>query len=229
MTSIININNFKLVSGVIRDRGLLNVFRYIYYDFMFDSRFGIDTINVITNEDLIVDSNNKQYGGMYQGIPVLMFDEIMAQLKINFQKSTFIDFGSGKGKALLLASRLGFSKIIGVEYSPELVEICKKNIELYCKKVKTSSDFTVICSDATDYDIPTDANYLFFYNPFGEPVVQKVLARIEESARRYPREIWILYIRPMLSTFKNHPSLELLKENPDWQIYRLRQNGTNNK
>ena len=221
MTFIINSNNFKLVWGVVRDRGVLNVLRHVYYDFMFDSRFGVDTINVVTNEDLVVESDNKQYGGMYQGIPVLMFDEMIAQLKIDFQESTFIDFGSGKGKALLLASRLGFKKIIGVEYSPELVEICKKNIDRYCKKVKTSSIFRVICSDAAEFDIPADANYLFFYNPFGEVVVQKVLAKVEESMKKNPREIWILYVRHLLSIFKDNPKIELVKADPDWHIYRL--------
>lgn len=116
-----------------------------------------------------------------------------------------------------------------MEYSPELVEICKKNIELYSNKVKTSSDFTVICSDAAEFEIPPDANCLFFYNPFGEVVVQKVLARVAESMESDPRDIWILYVRPLLSIFKNQSYIEVVRETPDWHIYHLRHRNLKNK
>lgn len=229
MPTVFNINNLKIVLGVIRDRGFLSVLRYIYHDYMFDTKYGTDTINIVTIEDMHVNSENKQHGTIYQGVPVLMFDELLSELNIDFQRSTFIDYGSGKGKALMLASKFGFGNIIGVEYSSELVETCKKNIAHYCRKIKTAVNFTVICSDAAEFDVPADANCLFFYNPFDEPVIRKVLARVEGSIDKYPRDIWILYVNPRLSTFKNHPYIELVKENREWHIYRLHNKGEKNK
>ena len=62
----------------------------------------------------------------YQPVPPEQFREMMAALAVyldqvsNFSQFTFIDIGSGKGRALLLATEYGFSRIIGIELLPEL-------------------------------------------------------------------------------------------------------------
>lgn len=42
---------------------------------------------------------------------------------------TFVDFGSGKGRALLCAAAFPFKRIVGVEWSPDLCAIARRNIE----------------------------------------------------------------------------------------------------
>ena len=54
------------------------------------------------------------------------FRKVLASLQIAFHDYTFIDFGSGKGRALLLASEFPFKRIIGLEFSPELHGTQKK-------------------------------------------------------------------------------------------------------
>jgi hypothetical protein len=44
---------------------------------------------------------------------VTVFKQIMSRLTIRFGEFELIDFGSGKGRVLLLASGYGFKKIIG--------------------------------------------------------------------------------------------------------------------
>src|SRR5580765_6779748 len=44
-----------------------------------------------------------------------MIDELAKRTSINFAEFTFIDLGSGKGRALLMASDYPFRKIVGVE------------------------------------------------------------------------------------------------------------------
>src|SRR6266480_771574 len=44
----------------------------------------------------------------YNPIPPEKFTRAMQALKLDFSRFTFIDFGSGKGRALLLASQHGF-------------------------------------------------------------------------------------------------------------------------
>jgi predicted RNA methylase len=44
-------------------------------------------------------------------------------------ETTFVDIGSGKGRALIIAAEYAFKRIIGVEYSPSLATICRRNLE----------------------------------------------------------------------------------------------------
>jgi SAM-dependent methyltransferase len=44
-------------------------------------------------------------------------------------ESNFIDFGCGKGRSLIIASKMGFKKLFGVELSPTILAICKSNLE----------------------------------------------------------------------------------------------------
>ncbi|MBZ5489392.1 MAG: class I SAM-dependent methyltransferase [Acidobacteriia bacterium] len=75
-----------------------------------------------------------------------LFRQIMQALALSIQQSaisqgnvvpaalqdfTFIDLGSGKGRALLMAAQYGFKRIIGVEFMPELHRVAQENIRKY--------------------------------------------------------------------------------------------------
>ena len=55
----------------------------------------------------------------YQPTEPALFHEMLAALNITFEDFTFIDLGSGKGRALLMASDYPFLRIVGVELLPE--------------------------------------------------------------------------------------------------------------
>lgn len=46
--------------------------------------------------------------------------QILDRLPLDFEEYTFIDLGSGKGRALLIASEYPFRAVVGVELSPKL-------------------------------------------------------------------------------------------------------------
>src|SRR5712691_7133679 len=56
----------------------------------------------------------------YQPTEPVLFEEMLASIKIDFRNFTFIDLGSGKGRVLLLASDYPFRQIVGVELLPAL-------------------------------------------------------------------------------------------------------------
>ncbi len=59
-------------------------------------------------------------GSFYQPSEPVLFREMVGGLPIDCSEFTFIDVGSGKGRALLLAADYPFRRIIGVEVPPEL-------------------------------------------------------------------------------------------------------------
>jgi len=70
--------------------------------------------------DLTFPSMDWLYGKDYSGIVPQRFLAMVSSLNLRFEDFTFIDFGSAKGRALLLASEFPFKKIIGVDFSPKL-------------------------------------------------------------------------------------------------------------
>ncbi len=54
-----------------------------------------------------------------------MIDALAQQTNIDFSEFTFIDLGSGKGRALLMASDYPFRRILGVELLPALHQTCQ--------------------------------------------------------------------------------------------------------
>lgn len=102
-----------------------------------------------------------------------------------------LDFGSGKGGALITLAKYPFSKITGVELSVELIAIARKNLrKLWIDNI------TIEQGDATEFTALDDFNYFYFFNPFPCPVMKRVVENIAKSIERRPRKVTIIYLNP---------------------------------
>ena len=100
----------------------------------FDSLHGTDTEEAIEvyhmgDIDLTVEvlQNYRAYGPT----PVRTVESILSKVAIKHEESAFVDFGSGKGRTLLIASHYPWRKVIGVEVSPTLCAVSRNNWRLY--------------------------------------------------------------------------------------------------
>jgi len=221
---ILNIENIRKVFRNFQKVGPVTTLRYVISDFLFDWKYRVETINTIQLEELQIDSPNKEFGRYYEGTNAFVFKQIFSNLKsLNPSESHFVDFGSGKGKAMFMAAEKGFKKVTGIEFSSELVEICKRNLEIFKKKTGSRTEFQVVNADASEYPIPPDANILFFSNPFTEVLTTKVIDNILASYEANPREMWILHLYPQGNhAFQKCPQLKLEYHAKDWFVYSLR-------
>jgi 16S rRNA G966 N2-methylase RsmD len=219
---IVNLENFRKIFRNIRKVGPLTTVRYIVSDLLFDMKYKIDTINTEQLENLEIDSPNKQHGVYYEGTNAYIFKNAFASLKIHAPNCVFIDFGSGKGKAMFMAAERGFRKVIGVEFSIELVDICRKNLEIFKAKTKSKTEFEIIHMDASQYEIPSEANVLFFSNPFNETLTRKVIDNILRSYDKSPRDTWVIHLYPQGNmAFVRHPRFRLVHESRDGFVFQL--------
>jgi SAM-dependent methyltransferase len=108
----------------------------------------------------------------------------------------FVDFGCGKGRVLLAAAAYPFRRIVGIEFSPELCTICRRNISSFRQRYRSHIEIDVIQSDATKYNIGHDESVFFFFNPFECGLMKEVLHNIQSSAEISPRKIWIIVNKP---------------------------------
>ncbi len=106
---------------------------------------------------------------------------------------TFIDLGSGKGRALLMAVPYGFKRIIGVEFMLEWHQTAEANIRKFAESHHGCPPMESLCMDARDFEFPEEPTVVYLFNPFPEPVLARVLERLRESLRRKPRPVFVAY------------------------------------
>lgn len=171
----------------------------------FDARFGVETAGIVGLEQLRVESRHRQHGRYYEQTKPAAFDTLMKPLKIRFEDFTFVDFGSGKGRALLLASDYPFRRIVGVEFAVELHEAARMNIARYRSPTQRCHTIETYCQDAAEYVLSPEPTVFYFYNPFDATVMTKVLTNIRASLQEHPRPVFLLYcnhlFRDLVLTF----------------------------
>jgi SAM-dependent methyltransferase len=162
----------------------------------FDEQFGVDTIGFVDQTDLIVHNPNQIYAASYEASDPQYFRDAISILMIDYQRFNFIDFGSGKGRAILLATEFPFKKITGVEFSEKLHKIALDNISRFKSTISKCTDVESICMDVVDYPLPNECLVCYFFNPFDATVLAQVISNIQKSLLKNPREIFIVYCRP---------------------------------
>jgi hypothetical protein len=136
-----------------------------------------------------------------------LFQQIMQALALSIQQSavsqslahgalrdfTFIDFGSGKGRVLLMVSDYPFKRIIGVEFMPELHHVAEKNLASYTSEKQQCRQIESVCLDARDFQFPIEPLVMYLFNPFSEPTFAEVLENLRRSIEQMPRPVYIAY------------------------------------
>jgi len=166
----------------------------------FDALYGVETdgdVGLRTYlSDLKIPNPNWVYGNDYMGIEPERFFALFADLEIRCEDFVFVDLGSGKGRALLLASERPFKRIVGIEFSPELNEIAKMNIQRYKNPKQRCTTIESVCADCSFYQIPEEPCVLFLFDPCRGGVLAKTMENIRRSLAEHPREMYLLYAAP---------------------------------
>ena len=136
----------------------------------------------------------------YQPIEPELFREILNSLEIDFSQFTFVDIGSGKGRALLMASEYPFQRVLGVELLPELNLIAQKNIGKFAGRNLQCGPIETVCGDAAEYVFPAGPLVILLNNPLPEGGLRKLVGNLEGSVREEPRAVFVIYANPVLES-----------------------------
>jgi SAM-dependent methyltransferase len=134
----------------------------------------------------------------YQPTEPALFHDMLSNLEINFRSLTFIDLGSGKGRALLMAADYPFRRVLGVELLPELHAIAQENIAKYKGAQQKCFDIQTLCMDAREFLLPPEPILLYLFNPLPEAALMRVVRNLEQSLQEFPRPVYVLYHNPLL-------------------------------
>jgi SAM-dependent methyltransferase len=193
------------------EEGVLRTFRAVH---PFDEKFGTDTSGLIY--DLATGHQHDEHNNGYFAVAPSVFRSIMdamqTRLQLDFACFRFVDVGSGKGRALLLASEYPFIDVSGVEMSADLERVARANIARYPESPH-GTPVKSLLGDAAEFQWPSGPLIVYMWNAFTEPVLEKVLHNLAISLLAEPRELYLVYI---------HPELEVVLSQRPWlqQLWR---------
>jgi histone methylation protein DOT1 len=188
----------------------------------FDWRHGVRTCGDAKLADLTLVGNNADHGVFYHAAHPKFLFEVFSSLEIDYPSSTFVDLGSGKGRALLVASEFPFAEIIGVEFAAELHAIASENIRRYRSATQKCRNVSSVNLDAAEFEFPLTPLVLYLFNPFRPAVLTPLLQRLQRSLDSHPRDVTLIYAAPFhASLIEQHTALRCVEQSTYHNTYRF--------
>lgn len=161
----------------------------------YDERHGIETVGHVDVFELEgVGPNEIANNSPYSPTPLATARSLLAALLIDPARFTFVDFGCGKGRMMFLASDYPYQRIVGVDFSSELIAIARANVARFRSDTQRCRTFELHCQDATLFPLPKENSVFFFYQPFSLRVARRVFSNIGRSLSEHPREAWVISV-----------------------------------
>jgi SAM-dependent methyltransferase len=165
----------------------------------FDVKYQLNTQIPVPAAELETTAPGAKFANRYQGTPIAVLRRIIRRLKLDRQRFTFIDLGSGKGRVLLIAAQYSFKSVVGVEFSKTLHEIALSNISKFIAAGATHTNVISVNCDAGEFDFSGIGDKIVFcYNPFAADLMMRVLDSLNAAADR-PGETIFAYLGGMPS------------------------------
>ncbi|MGA2537888.1 MAG: class I SAM-dependent methyltransferase [Terracidiphilus sp.] len=163
----------------------------------FDMEFGVRTSGLIAGRHLITGHRHDRHATAYFGVAPSVFRSLVKRWRRTrpaapISATTFVDLGAGMGRAVLLASELGFRMAVGVELHPALLRIARENVRLWRTAGRELAPMRMVGADAADFALPQGPVVVFLFNPFGAAVMRRLLKAWRRAGAG--RNIDLLYV-----------------------------------
>ena len=165
----------------------------------FDLEFGVRTSGLIAGRNLKCGNSADRYNTAYYGVAPSVFHEMIALWRRSgpagaIDEFAFVDVGAGMGRAVLLASEHSFRSVTGVELNPKLARMARKNVKIWKERGLAYAPIRIVCGDAVEFSLPKGPCVAFMFNPFGAPVMRRLLQSWSMQQTDRDGELDILYV-----------------------------------
>ncbi|MBO5209076.1 MAG: SAM-dependent methyltransferase [Lachnospiraceae bacterium] len=137
------------------------------------------------------DSNSDQYRYPYEPTPYSVLVRLANSGFIR-KRDVLLDYGCGKGRVDFFLSYQTKANTIGIEYDERIYQSALENQKTAVSGAKTE----FVLARAEEYEVPSEVNRYYFFNPFSVELLRKVMARIIESYYEKPREVFLFFYYP---------------------------------
>lgn len=161
----------------------------------------------------------------YEPTPVGDLDVLLALVPFPIAATTFVDLGAGMGRAILLAARHPFARIVGVEISPALCAIARDNLAAIERATLRCRDVRIKRADARAYAFPRGELIVYLFNPFDATILREVLSRLATRSDR----VALIYHTPVeRDCIDAHPAFKCVGETSFGAVYTSSRQSTVN-
>jgi SAM-dependent methyltransferase len=146
----------------------------------FDAEYGVRTSGLVAGRHLKSGHKHDRHATAYYGVA----PSVLRALVRRWQKTgpvaaiaetSFVDLGAGMGRAVLLASEMGYKEAVGVELHPTLAGIARRNVAVWRKAGRERGSMRIVEGDAVEFELPEGPVVVFLFNPFGGAVLRRLL------------------------------------------------------
>ncbi|MGA2568927.1 MAG: class I SAM-dependent methyltransferase [Terracidiphilus sp.] len=165
----------------------------------FDLEFGVRTSGLVAGRHLGSGHRHDRHITAYFAVAPSVFHGILVRWRrcrpqAPVDAYTFVDLGAGMGRALLLAAGCPFRALAGVELHPTLARIARGNLARWRAAGRTRMPAHIYCRDAAEFPLPEGPCVVFLFNPFGAPVLRRVLRAWSRTLAGRAQPLDILYV-----------------------------------
>ena len=147
----------------LKKHGIIKTLKILYFKVLtkhYNNKYNIETSGILFNE---IDKENTPKSFKYfdtgtESFLVPMIRSILKSLALN-RDDVIIDFGSGQGRFLFVASEFKFNEIIGIEFSESLYHNSLRNLKRF--SIKNKNNISIHNLDFLDYVFKGNKNLNF--------------------------------------------------------------------
>jgi len=187
----------RLIRTVLeRTPGIRRVYSPVLRTHPIDRLYGIETSGVCMTDRITRDQKLRPLIRDYVGSQPSIIRHALRALG-NVDEYTFIDLGCGKGRVLVVASEFPFRRVLGVELSPKLAAVARKNAALMTRCRPGGVSIEVIEGNVLEFPIPPGKLVLFNYNAFGSEVHAALVRRVELAVSQTTPHAFFIHYNPV--------------------------------
>jgi hypothetical protein len=155
-----------------------------------DLQLGIDTSGYITiaYPEGVAPEKTVGYAGVQPSIVRQLLNKIP-----DIGDYAFFDLGCGKGRALVVASEYPLRRVVGIEISPDLAAVARRNAEIIRTKCPERTAVEVVEGNAADVSGVGGKVILFLYNPFGVELMRQLQTSVEAGLTGPIEHLYVVY------------------------------------
>jgi len=168
----------------------------IYHEIRGERKYNLNSIGMDRLRTISIKGDNLDHASIYQASNYYILEKGFHYLRSINANNNFTDFGCGKGRALVVAAHFEFKDITGIDFAKALCMQAEQNIN-HAKLLYPSANFNIVCDDVVNYRIKKEQNVFFFFNPFDDVVVTRVVRNILASLKEESRKVYVMYINPV--------------------------------
>ncbi|MEY2936174.1 MAG: hypothetical protein RL033_6923 [Pseudomonadota bacterium] len=204
----------------------------------FDERYGVSTAlnsgGVAPLQAGIGEASSLDAGHGYEPSDERVMRNILrfVEGQLDVRRFTFIDFGCGKGRVVLMAGDLPFKEVVGVELAPDHCEVARTNIAAYRasaarqRLAKATAPASIVCADATRFELPKTDLIAYLFNPFRGAVFRTVLERLAAFQRTEGRQVFLILSNPAMedlirenAAFAKRHEVQVISAGNSWNFW----------